>query len=146
MPDAPFQLTIVSPTGTVFEGLATAVNVPGVEGEMVVLAAHMPLVTALEEGEVRVRTAHGEISIAVSGGFLRVDENGVRILSDFAAEAQNIEVARVQAAKDRAEELLKARREKKEIALIERDLQRAILQLKVAEKIRRRRSAPGAAT
>jgi F0F1-type ATP synthase epsilon subunit len=62
------------------------------------------------------------------------------VLSDFAAEAESIEVARVDAARKRAEELLAEKKLKGEIALIERDLQRSLLQLKVAERYRRRKT------
>ena len=61
------------------------------------------------------------------------------VLSDFAAESDSIEIARVEAAKARAETLLAEKKERGDLAMVERDLQRAILQLKVAQKIRTRR-------
>ena len=61
------------------------------------------------------------------------------MLSDFAAESDSIEVARVEAARARAEQLLSEKKERGELLLVERDLQRSILQLKVAEKSRKRR-------
>jgi F0F1-type ATP synthase epsilon subunit len=63
----------------------------------------------------------------------------VAVLSDFAAESDSIEIARVEAAKARAEELLAEKKERGELLLVERDLQRAILQLKIAEKRGKRR-------
>ncbi len=136
-----FHLSVVSPQGTVYDGRAVSVTAPGLDGELSVLAGHMPLVAALGDGEVRVKTAEREVSIAVTGGFLRVRPDGVQILSDFAAEAESIEVARVEEARARAERLLTEAKERRDVALIERDFHRALLQLKVAEKIRRRRSS-----
>jgi F-type H+-transporting ATPase subunit epsilon len=141
MADATFALSVVSPQGTVFQGRAVAVTVPGADGELSVLAGHMPLVAGLADGEVRVKTAERETSIAITGGFLRVRRDGVTILSDFAAEAESIEVARVEEARERARRLLAEAKERRDVVLLERDFHRAILQLKVAEKIRRRRAS-----
>lgn len=138
---AELALSVISPQGAVFKGAAVSVTVPGVDGELSVLAGHMPLVAALGDGEVRVKTAEREISIAITGGFLRVRPDGVEILSDFAAEAESIEVARVEEARGRAQRLLAEAKERQDTTLLERDFRRALLQLKVAEKIRRRRGA-----
>jgi F-type H+-transporting ATPase subunit epsilon len=136
-----FPLSIVSPQGTVFSGKATSVTVPGADGELSVLAGHMPLVAGLGEGEVRVKTGEREVSLAIAGGFLRIRPDGVQILSDFAAQAESIEVARVEEARERAQRLMAEAKEKRDVVLLERDFHRAILQLKVAEKIRRRRAS-----
>jgi len=134
-----FSLRIISPLGTAFEGRVTQATLPTPNGEITILAHHMPIVAVLSEGEVRIPTDTGEVVIAVAGGFLDTDLEAATVLSDFAAEAQSIEVARVEAARKRAEELLAERKQKGEVALIERDLQRSLLQLKVAERYRRRR-------
>jgi F-type H+-transporting ATPase subunit epsilon len=110
--EALFRLRILSPLGTVFDGEAVSATLPGAEGEITVLAGHMPLVAGLGDGEVRVRTEKGEVSVAIAGGILRVRDDGATILSDFAAEAESIEVARVEAARTRAEQLLAEARER----------------------------------
>ena len=139
MADELFSLRIISPLGTAFEGQVKQATLPTPDGEITVLAHHMPIVAVLSEGEVRIPTEKGDIVIAVAGGFLDTDLNAATILSDFAAHAESIEVARVEAARQRAQELLTEKKLKGEIALIERDLQRSLLQLKVAERYRRRR-------
>jgi F-type H+-transporting ATPase subunit epsilon len=126
MPEATFLLRVAT--------LATA------EGEITILANHMPMVALLVDGEMRINTGQKEVSIAIAGGFL--ETAGTReatVLSDFAAESDSIEIARVEAAKARAEQLLVEKKERSEIMMVERDMQRAILQLKVAEKMRARR-------
>jgi F0F1-type ATP synthase epsilon subunit len=108
------------------------------------------MVAVLVDGEMRIDTGDGEVSIAIAGGFLDTAGRAEKtpptadapweatVLSDFAAKSDSIEVARVQAAKERAEQLLAERKERGELLLVERDLQRAILQLKVAERARTR--------
>jgi F-type H+-transporting ATPase subunit epsilon len=139
MAEDTFSLRVLSPMGTAFEGEAKTATLPTPDGEITILAHHMPLVAVLSDGELRINDGQKEISIAVAGGFLETEENHATVLSDFAAESDSIEVARVEAAKTRAEQLLAEKKERGEVLLVERDLQRAILQLKVAEKARKRR-------
>ena len=141
MADELFLLRIISPLGSAFEGHVKEAILPTPDGEITILAHHMPIVAVLSEGEVRIPTDTGEVVIAVAGGFLDTDLNAATVLSDFAAEAASIEIARVEAARVRAEQLLAEKKLKGEIALIERDLQRSLLQLKVAERYRRRKPA-----
>jgi F-type H+-transporting ATPase subunit epsilon len=146
MPDAAFLFSVLSPMGTAFSGIARAVTVPTKDGEVTVLARHMPLVAVLTDGEVIIDTGEKEVSIAIAGGFLDTTGAGssgsdwqATVLSDFATQSDSIETARVEAAKARAEQLLAEKRERGDLQLVERDLQRAILQLKIAERVRTRR-------
>ena len=171
MPEPLFTLRVISPLGTAFSGNARSVTLPTPDGQITVLARHMPLVAVLSDGEMIVDTGERKVSVAIAGGFLETGglsagSGGARgrlpastsaaaplpgaaaqeeraweatVLSDFAAEADSIEIARVEAAKARAEQLLEEKKERGELLLVERDLQRAILQLKVAQKMRTRR-------
>ena len=139
MAEAPFTLRVLSPLGTAFNGMARSATLPTPDGEITILAQHMPLVAVLSDGELRVDTGQAIVSIALAGGFLETRGGEATVLSDFAAESDSIEIARVEAAKLRAEELLAEKKERGELLLVERDLQRAILQLKIAEKAGKRR-------
>jgi F-type H+-transporting ATPase subunit epsilon len=139
MPEREFAFRVLSPLGTAFDGKARLVTLPTAGGEITVLADHMPMVSVLVDGEILIRTDARDVWIAVSGGFLETGGGSVTVLSDFAAESDSIEVARVEAAKARAEQLLAEKKERGDLAMVERDLQRAILQLKVAQRIRTRR-------
>ena len=139
MAEHEFAFRVLSPLGTAFEGKARSVTLPTPDGEITILADHMPMVSLLADGEIRITTADRVVWIAVSGGFLETGSNAASVLSDFAAESDSIEIARVEAAKARAEQLLAEKKERGDLAMVERDLQRAILQLKVAQKIRTRR-------
>ncbi len=139
MPEQEFPFRVLSPLGTAFDGKARSVTLPTDNGEITVLAGHMPMVSVLADGEVRIRAGDQDVWIAISGGFLETADGAATVLSDFAAESDSIEVARVQEAKARAEQLLAEKKERRDLMLVERDLQRAILQLKVAQRIRTRR-------
>jgi F-type H+-transporting ATPase subunit epsilon len=140
MPEREFTFRVLSPLGTVFNGPARSVTLESRDGEITILAEHMPMVSVLVDGEIRIATPERDVWIAVSGGFLETGGPGsdATVLSDFAAESDSIEVARVEAAKARAEQLLAEKKERGDLAMVERDLQRAILQLKVAQRIRTR--------
>ena len=73
MADARSPCAILSPLGTAFEGQATQATLPTPDGEITILAHHMPIVAVLSDGEVRIPTEKGEVVIAVAGGFLDTD-------------------------------------------------------------------------
>jgi len=80
---AEFQLAILTPERTVFEGVVEYVQVPGSEGYLGVLADHAALVTALAEGQLTVRKSGGdEVQWRVSGGFFEVSNNQATVLAD----------------------------------------------------------------
>jgi len=84
---AEFQLSILTPERSVFEGAVEYVHVPGREGYLGVLAHHAALVTALATGTLTVRRAGGaEEKLAVSGGFFEVSNNRATVLADTVSE------------------------------------------------------------
>jgi F-type H+-transporting ATPase subunit epsilon len=100
-----FHVEVVTPDRTEFSGDAISLVAPGVEGYLGVLAFHAPLLTALAVGEARVTQPDGSsIYFAVSGGFLEVAYNNAILLADAAERADEIDVARAEAARRRAEE------------------------------------------
>ncbi|MGB6895077.1 MAG: F0F1 ATP synthase subunit epsilon, partial [Dehalococcoidia bacterium] len=86
-----------------------AVIAPGVEGQLEVLPRHTAFMTTLEPGELILLKGGEEIGVVVSGGFLEVRENKVVILADAAERAEEIDVARAEEARRRAEERLVTR-------------------------------------
>ena len=80
---ATFQLAILTPERTVFDGAVEYVQVPGTEGYLGVLAHHAALVTGLAPGTLTVRTAGGaEEHYTVTGGFFEVSQNRATVLAD----------------------------------------------------------------
>ena len=80
---AEFQLSILTPEKTVFDGSVEYVQVPGTEGYLGVLAHHAALVTAMAQGTLTVRKSGGATDVwTVSGGFFEVSHNKATVLAD----------------------------------------------------------------
>jgi F-type H+-transporting ATPase subunit epsilon len=96
------QVDIVAPSDRVFEGRATGVRAPGVEGSFEVLNNHAPMIAAFEVGPLFVRTSDETITFATSGGFLEVIDNVVTVLAETVEPASEIDVDRAREAEERA--------------------------------------------
>ena len=130
-----YQLTILAPDHTVFEGRVASLVAPGSEGYFGVLARHAPMVAGLGPGEFAVVDDGGQRRFfAVSGGYLEVDWEGVTALVDAAESADEIDVVRARAAEERAERRLHSRERDVDTARAETALRRALNRLRVAEK------------
>jgi len=135
------RIDIVTAERLVFSQDADVVIVPGIEGEMGILPHHAPIMTMIKPGEVLIRKGTEEYSLAVSGGFLEVKPDHITILADAAERADEIDIARAEAAKKRAEERLAGKTVAEiDSANVEAALRRALARLKVAEKRRQRRT------
>ena len=97
---------IVSQDRTVYQGEADIVVLPGVEGEMGILPHHAPLLTTLKYGVIKVRSGKAEQVFSVAGGVAEVQPDLVTVLADAAENVEEIDVARAEAARRRAEEIL----------------------------------------
>ena len=138
------RLDIVTIEGMAFSGDVDIVIAPGVQGEMGILPRHAPLITALSEGELRFRDGGEEQVFAIGGGYMEVLDNHVTVLADSAEHAAEIDVARAEAARARAEELLRETPpDQVDRVMLEGALRRSRVRLKVARK-RKRYTPPGA--
>ena len=113
--------------------------VPGIEGELGVLPLHAPLLTTIKPGVLRVVKGEEETTMAITGGFIEVRENRVTILADAAERGEDIDAARAEEARRRAEERLASREATIDMAKAEMDLKRALVRIKALEQTRRRR-------
>jgi len=136
------RLEIVTAERVVFSDNVDVVVAPGVEGQLGILPHHAPLMTMLLPGELRVRKGGEEFSLAISGGFLEVRPDRIIVLADAAERAEEIDIARAEAAKRRAEEQLKHPTPEVDIAQAEAALRRSLARLKVVERKRKRSRAP----
>ncbi|HJX36631.1 MAG TPA: F0F1 ATP synthase subunit epsilon [Dehalococcoidales bacterium] len=134
------RVDIVTAERLVFSQDADIVMVPGIEGEMGILPHHEPIMTMIKPGEILIRKGTEEYSLAVSGGFLEVTPDHITILADAAERADEIDIARAEAAKKRAEEKLTNHAADTDSANAEASLRRALARIKVAEKRRSRRN------
>jgi F-type H+-transporting ATPase subunit epsilon len=134
------HVDIVSAEGHIFSGEATMVFVPGSQGELGIAPRHAPLLTTMKAGEVRVQSeGQEEQSFYVSGGALEVQPNLVTVLADTAARAHDLDEAAALAAKQRAEDAMRERTDKVDIAEAQAELVRAVAQLRAIERLRKKR-------
>ena len=134
------HVDIVSAEGVLFSGEAVLVIAPGTLGELGIAPRHAPLLTTLKPGNVRVQVeGQDEQVFYVGGGALEVQPNRVTVLADTAARAKDLDEAQAEAAKQRAEELVRTRTDKREIAEAQVELLRAVAQLRAIERLRKKR-------
>src|SRR6266511_2571167 len=133
------SLDIVTAERAVFheEGL-DAVIAPGADGELGILPSHAPLMTTLGVGELRARRGTEELAMVISGGFMEVRDDVVTVLADVAERAEEIDVERARAARERAALELADRQADIDLAAAQAAMRRALLRLRVAERVRRR--------
>ena len=132
------RLDIVTAERVVYSDDVDVVVAPGVEGQLGILPHHAPLMTTLQAGELRVRKGGEEFFLAISGGFLEVRPDRVIVLADAAERAGEIDIARAEEAKRRAEEQLSHRPPGVDAAQAEAALRRSLVRLKVAERRKRK--------
>ena len=135
------RLDIVTAEGVVYSDEVDVVVAPGIEGQLGILPHHAPLMTTLHAGELRVRKGEEEFSLVMSGGFLEVRPDRIIVLADTAERAEEIDIARAEEAKRRAEEKLASHTPEVDTARVEAALRRSLARITVAERRKRR---PGA--
>jgi F-type H+-transporting ATPase subunit epsilon len=102
----PIRCEIVSQDRLIFEGDADSVLLPGTEGEMGILPNHAPLLSTLSFGVIKVRQQNAEEIFTVAGGVVEVQPKIITVLADRAENVREIDVARAEAARQRAENIL----------------------------------------
>ena len=103
-----FQAQILTPDGTVFDGQAESIRMPGVEGDFQVLINHANLMASLEIGPVTLVDSFGKThKYAISGGVVDVNSNVVSLFAEAAEHADGINIERARASKERSEQRIK---------------------------------------
>jgi len=135
---ATFKLEIVTAERMIYSDNVSAVIAWGVDGQLGILPHHAPLMTMLQPGDLIIRKDKEEEEyLAISGGFLEVRPDKVIILADACERVDEIDIARAEEAKRRAQETMKAAPLTAEAASAEAALRRSLARLKVAERKRR---------
>jgi F-type H+-transporting ATPase subunit epsilon len=134
---ATLRLEIVTPEATAYSEDVEMVTLVGADGELGIYPNHIPLLTTLQPGELRVLKSGRETFLAVGEGFVEVRGDGVSVLTDLALEASTIDESAAEAAVARAQAAMKEDHGSEEVAAIQASLQKALAQLNVK---RRRRS------
>ena len=129
-----FQLEIVTPPKLMVKDVAEEAQIPGLSGYLGILPGHAPLITELAVGVITYKASGATHTLSVAWGFAEVLPDKVTILAEAAERPQEIDVARAQEAKNRAEALLKSNDPKVDYARAEDALQRAETRLSVAKE------------
>ena len=134
------HVDVVSAEEMIFSGLAQFVVLPGEAGELGIMPGHMPLMTRIKPGAVRVQTQEGkEELIFVAGGLLEVQPNLVTVLADTAIRGADLDQAKALEAKKLAEEAMVNRGSEMDYARAQVELAEAIAQLAAIDRLRKQR-------
>ena len=135
----PLRVIIVTGDRAVYDDSAWRVTAPATEGQITVGNHHAPLLASLDPGELVVKTDTGEHSFAVGGGFVEVRDNQVIVLADTAERAEEIDIARAEAARRRARILVARYRGQPESVAARLALRRSRARLRAARRARSRK-------
>ncbi|MDD4238693.1 MAG: F0F1 ATP synthase subunit epsilon [Desulfotomaculaceae bacterium] len=124
------RLEIVTPQKKVFSEDVKFLVAPGTDGELGILPEHAPLITSLNIGVLRIQQDRDFIKVVVSGGFMEVRNSKVTVLATSAERVEDIDVARAERAKQRAEERLAEKASGLDMLRAEMALKRAIIRLR----------------
>src|SRR5437764_5418839 len=134
---ATLKLEIVTPEEKIYSEDVEMVTLPGSEGELGVYPNHIPLLSTLIPGELRVLKGGKETFLAIGEGFVEVTGSAVSVLTDMALDPAVIDESAAEAAVARAQAAMKEDLGAEEVAAVQASLQKALAQLHVK---RRRRS------
>jgi F-type H+-transporting ATPase subunit epsilon len=129
---------VVSAEESIFSGEAEFVALPGESGELGIYPMHTPLITRIRPGAVRIKVAGraDEEFVFVAGGILEVQPKGVTVLADTAIRGADLDEAKAQDAKRKAEELMLSKDTQIDYAKAQAELATAIAQLAAIAKLR----------
>ena len=133
---ATLKLEIVTPEAKTYSEDVDMVTLPGVEGEMGIYPHHVPLMTQIVPGEIVARKSGQDYHLAVGEGFVEITGERVAILTDMAIRAENIDEAKAEEARKRAEARLSEKLDDEESAMVSAALAHSLAQLKVKRRQR----------
>jgi F-type H+-transporting ATPase subunit epsilon len=128
------KLEIVTPDAVTYSEDVEMVTLPGAEGEMGIYPEHVPVLTQIVPGEIAVRKGGRDEFLAVGEGFVEITGQRVAILSDMAMRAENIDEAKAEEARQRAEARLAEHLDDEEAAVVNAALAHSLAQLKVKRR------------
>lgn len=129
---APFQLTVITPEKTFFDGETTQIIVRTTEGDIGILANHTSLVASLPSGPLKVMQASGEYRLAaVSAGLIKVGGNKVNIFADAVEWADEIDIEWAKRSEENAKQRIAAKNSERDLDLAELKLKRALNRINV---------------
>ena len=131
---ATLKLEVVTPEAIAYSEDVDFVVLPGSEGELGVYPRHVPVLTALKPGELRILKDGRETVLAVGEGFVEIKGDAVSVLTDMALSSEQIDLGAAEAAVERAKTAMKEDHGAEEVAAIQASLQKALAQLHVKRR------------
>uniref|UniRef100_A0A7C4XMN6 ATP synthase epsilon chain n=1 Tax=candidate division WOR-3 bacterium TaxID=2052148 RepID=A0A7C4XMN6_UNCW3 len=133
-----FRLEIVTPERLVYSEDVDVLTLPTVQGEISILAKHVPLVSIISPGEIKIKKDNEIEYMAITGGFVQVLPHKVIILADAAERAEEIDIERAMRARERAQKLMEEKRgDRISHAEAMAAFQRALVRIKVGQRKRK---------
>ena len=130
------RLEIVTPEAKTYSEEVDMVTLPGVEGEMGIYPMHVPLMTQVVVGELVARKGGLDHFLAIGEGFVEITGERVAVMTDMAIKAENIDEAKAEEARKRAEARLAEKLDDEEAAMVSAALMHSLAQLKVKRRQR----------
>jgi F-type H+-transporting ATPase subunit epsilon len=130
------RLEIVTPETKAYSEDVEMVVLPGTDGELGVYPQHVPVLTTLKPGELRVLKGGRETLLAVGEGFAEITGDSISVLTDMALEWTAIDESAAEAAVERAKAAMKQDLGAEEVAAVQASLQKALAQLHVKRRQR----------
>ena len=131
-------LQIITPEKIVYSDEIDEIVVPTIDGEIAILPNHINLLTQIISGELIVKKGTSTQLLAITGGFLEINDNKINVLADYAIKAQDVEAARAMEAKKRAEKIMSEKSTEKDFKIAQGELIKAILELRISTKYKRK--------
>jgi len=129
------RLEIVTPEQKIYSDDVDSVVIPGVEGELGILPQHVPLMTQLLPGELRVLKDGKEMRLAVGEGFVEISSDKVAVLTDMAVQESDIDESAAEEAIRRAEAAMRdTKMDDEEYATVKASLQKSLAQIRVKRR------------
>jgi len=128
------KLEIVTPEAKIYSEDVDMVTLPGVEGEMGIYPMHVPLMTQVVAGELVARKGGQDHFLAIGEGFVEITGERVAVMTDMAIKAENIDEAKAEEARKRAEARLAEKLDDEEAAMVSAALMHSLAQLKVKRR------------
>ncbi len=136
------NLEIITPEKVIYKDEVNEVICPTTKGQIAVLPGHVGLVGQISTGELIVKKEGKQYFMAITGGFLEVSSNNISILADYAIRSEDIEIAKVEEARKRAEKVMQEKVSEEDFAIAQGELRKSLLQLKIVQRRRTHHTLP----
>jgi len=130
----PLNLVVISPEKEIINESCTQVTLPGEEGELTVLAGHIPLFCLLKAGELIFKNDKTTTTLGIGDGFAKITPESVSVLTSFGVHDAELDEETIKKAKQKAEDIIKSHTDEKNLAFAQATLARAILELKIVSR------------